>query len=140
MMIAGRGVRVAREKRLTELLKMPEIRLGKLLKLVGSEDAQLDASVIEQVEIQGKYAGYLDRQQADIDRLRLQQDKRIPDSLDYADVRGLSNEVCQKLTEAHPETIGQASRLAGVTPAAISLLLVHLKKRSGKHGTIRESA
>lgn len=134
------GVHVAREKRLTELLKMPEVRLSELLTLLDSDDANLDPAVIEQVEIQGKYAGYLDRQRADIERSRVQQDKVLPASLDYADVRGLSNEVCQKLTEARPETIGQASRLPGVTPAAISLLLVYLKKHSLNQGALRESA
>ena len=86
--------------------------------------------VIDQVEIQGKYAGYLDRQQADIDKTRTQQDISLPDEIDYAKVSGLSNEVRQKFTDHRPATIGQASRISGVTPAAISLLLVHLKKQS----------
>ena len=124
------GLELARERRFTELLKMPEVKLGRLLELVGSEHASLDKQVIEQVEIQGKYAGYLDRQQADIDRSRTQLETRLPDSLNYDDVDGLSNEVRQKLSEHKPETIDQASRISGVTPAALSLLMVHLKKQS----------
>lgn len=117
------------EKRLSDLLKMPEIRLEGLLSIV-SPHLKIDKSVVEQVEIQGKYAGYLDRQQVEIDKTRTQQEIALPDTLDYADVKGLSNEVLQKLSEARPGTIGQASRISGVTPAAISLLLVHLKKQS----------
>ena len=82
------------------------------------------------MEIQGKYAGYLDRQIADVEKTRHQQEIALPDSLDYDSVTGLSNEVRQKFSENRPETIGQASRIPGVTPAAISLLLVHLKKQS----------
>jgi tRNA uridine 5-carboxymethylaminomethyl modification enzyme len=126
------GKRFKQEKRFTELLKMPEVNLSQLLALAAPELAQESPAVIEQVEIQGKYAGYLDRQQADIDKTRKQQDIQLPDSLDYATVVGLSNEVQQKFSEFRPGTIGQASRIAGVTPAAISLLLVHLKKQSIK--------
>lgn len=134
------GLTLARERRATELLKMPEVQLDKLLDLVGIADKPSNAA-IEQVEIQGKYAGYLDRQQADIERTRNQQNISLTEDLDYAVVRGLSNEVQQKLSEHRPSTIGQASRIAGVTPAAISLLLVHLKKASVKNNaTLRDSA
>jgi len=126
------GIELARERRFSELLKMPEVRLAELLRWAESDDAGLDAAVIEQVEVQGKYAGYLDRQQQDIERTREQHSIVLPDSLDYSDVKGLSNEARQKLAEHRPETIAQASRLSGMTPAAISLLLVHLKKRSLK--------
>lgn len=132
---AETGLQLVRERRFTELLKMPEVKLHRLLELVASEFATLDKQVISQVEIQGKYAGYLDRQQADIDRSRAQLDTRLPDSLDYNDVSGLSNEVRQKFSEHRPETIDQAGRISGVTPAALSLLMVHLKKMS-----LRESA
>lgn len=126
------GMSFEREKRLTDLLKMPEIRLSKLLEIVEpGKDAEAPA-VVEQVEIQGKYAGYLDRQRADIDKTLAQQETRLPDTLDYSKVIGLSNEVCQKFTDHRPGTIGQASRISGVTPAAISLLLVHLKKHPMK--------
>ncbi|ASJ76879.1 tRNA uridine-5-carboxymethylaminomethyl(34) synthesis enzyme MnmG [Granulosicoccus antarcticus] len=126
------GLSLSRERRLTDLLKMPEVRLAQLLEIVSPDLASLPAQVIDQVEIQGKYAGYLDRQQADIDKTLTQQDIVLSDSLDYATVGGLSNEVRQKFTEHRPGTIGQASRISGVTPAAISLLLVHLKKQSLK--------
>ena len=85
----------------------------------------------EQVEISIKYAGYIARQQNEVARVESQETTRIPESFVYADVRGLSFEVCQKLQEQRPETIGQASRISGVTPAAISLLLVHLKRHAG---------
>ena len=124
------GMSFDRERRLTQLLKMPEIRLQQLLDIVTPDAQELPAAVVEQVEIQGKYAGYLDRQQADIDKTRTQQQIALPESLDYNDVTGLSNEVRQKFAEHRPETIGQAARIAGVTPAAISLLLVHLKKHA----------
>lgn len=126
------GMRFPREKRLADLLKMPEISLQTLLDIVTPDSTDELPQVVEQVEIQGKYAGYLDRQQADIDKSVSQQKIRLPESLDYAEVVGLSNEVRQKFSEHRPGTIGQASRLSGVTPAAISLLLVHLKKQSLK--------
>jgi len=132
---ADTGLKLARERRFTELLKMPEVKLGRLIELVAPEHIGFTPDVVEQVEIQGKYAGYLDRQQADIDRSRAQLETRLPDSLNYDDVSGLSNEVRQKLSEHKPETIDQASRISGVTPAALSLLMVHLKKQS-----LRESA
>ncbi len=126
------GMKLARERRFTELLKMPEIRLAELLDIAAPDLAGLPPQVVEQVEIQGKYAGYLDRQQADIDKTLTQQEILLPDTLDYSEVVGLSNEIRQKFTENRPGTIGQASRISGVTPAAISLLLVHLKKQSMK--------
>lgn len=126
------GLKLARERRFTELLKMPQVKLQRMLELLAPELAKNDTQVIEQVEIQGKYAGYLDRQQADIDRSRNQLETQLPDSLDYEDVVGLSNEVRQKLIEHRPETIDQASRISGITPAALSLIMVHLKKLSLK--------
>ncbi len=87
------------------------------------------AQVVLQVEVQAKYQGYILRQQEEIDRHLRNEQTRLPDDLDYAGVRGLSNEVRQKLGLARPVTIGQASRLPGMTPAAVSLLLIHLKKR-----------
>ena len=85
--------------------------------------------VCEQAEIQVKYAGYLTRQQQEIDKATRHEETELPAALDYAEVRGLSSEVCQKLALHRPATIGQASRISGVTPAAISLLLVHLKRQ-----------
>ena len=84
----------------------------------------------EQVEIRTKYAGYIDRQQEEIARLRASEDTRLPVDIDYLGISGLSKEIQNKLNQARPETLGQASRIPGVTPAAISLLLIHLKKRA----------
>ena len=122
------GLTLTRERRLSELLKMPEIKLDALLAIAAPQFSSLPTAVIEQVEIQGKYAGYLDRQQADIASSRAQQDTLLPDTLDYARVDGLSNEVRDLLVRYRPGTLGQASRIAGVTPAAISLLRIHLKR------------
>ena len=124
------GMKFEREKRFSDLLKMPEIKLGQLLTMSLPHASDYAPAVVEQVEIQGKYAGYLQRQQTDILKTSKQQDIDLPDSLDYEQVKGLSNEVRQKFSEHRPGTIGQASRISGVTPAAISLLLVHLKKQS----------
>lgn len=129
-LIKQTGVNVQRERRLSDLVKMPEIHLQSLLGIVKPDALAGDVRVVQQVEIQSKYAGYLDRQQAEINKVRTQQSIVLPESLDYAEVAGLSNEVRQKFTEHRPDTIGQASRISGVTPAAISLLLVHLKKLS----------
>ena len=89
----------------------------------------LDPAVTEQVEISAKYAGYIDRQKDEVSRQQAQESQVIPPDIDYASVRGLSKEAQQKFTQQRPETVGQASRLQGITPAAISLLLVHLKRR-----------
>lgn len=131
-LVNATGMSFVRERKLTELLKMPEIKLQQLLEIASPEDSNIDTQVVEQVEVQGKYAGYLDRQQADIDKTLTQQEMALPDSLDYSNVTGLSNEVRQKFIEHRPGTVGQASRISGVTPAAISLLLVHLKKHAYK--------
>ena len=88
------------------------------------------------MEIETKYAGYIDRQQDDINRLKQHENTAIPMEFDYAQVEGLSNEVKQKLTEARPETLARASRIPGVTQAAVSLLLIYLKK----HGLLKKSA
>lgn len=89
----------------------------------------IDPQVAEQVEIRTKYAGYIDRQQDEIARLRASEDTRLPVDIEYATISGLSKEIQGKLSQTRPETLGQASRIPGVTPAAISLLLIHLKKR-----------
>jgi len=129
------GIALSRERRLDELVRMPEATLAEVLPLVVPDEPLPAATVIDQVEIQAKYAGYLDRQRADIERARKHDDAPLPEALDYDAVRGLSNEVRQKFQENRPETVGQAARIAGVTPAAVSLLLVHLKKLD-----LRESA
>jgi tRNA uridine 5-carboxymethylaminomethyl modification enzyme len=93
-------------------------------------DDRLPAQIRAQVEVRAKYAGYIERQQDEIDRHRRNEETSLPANLDYAAIPGLSTEVRQKLAEAQPATVGQASRIPGVTPAAVSILLVHLKKRS----------
>ena len=124
------GVKLSRERHVSELLKMPEINLQVLLGIMGVDVDSYSKQAVDQVEIQGKYAGYLDRQLDEINKVRAQHSIVLPEDLDYSAVSGLSNEVQQKLELHKPDSIGQASRIQGVTPAAISLLLVHLKKRS----------
>lgn len=118
---------LTREYSLLDLLKRPNI-LYKDIATVKGEAVQ-DSKVAEQVEIQTKYAGYIDRQSEEIERLRRYENAGIPEDFDYTIVEGLSNEVKQKLSDAKPTTLARASRIPGVTPAAISLLLVYLKKR-----------
>ena len=140
------GQPIEREYTLAELLKRPEATYTALATLRGKDGLNIggpavtDATVGEQVEISIKYAGYIARQQNEVARRELQETTRIPASFDYDDVRGLSFEVRQKLREQRPETIGQASRISGVTPAAISLLLVHLKRRGNSGGEGRLAA
>ena len=125
--VLGKGI--AREHRLWELLRRPEVDYRNLMTLSDRDNAVTDPKVIEQLEIQAKYAGYIDRQQEEIARQLRHEDTRLPDDLAYEQVTGLSAEVCEKLTRIRPHTLGQASRIPGMTPAAISILLVHLKKR-----------
>ncbi|XKE45533.1 tRNA uridine-5-carboxymethylaminomethyl(34) synthesis enzyme MnmG [Halomonas organivorans] len=124
---AKTGGSLGREYNLMDLLKRPELGYDDVAGLVGEPVS--DERVAEQVQIQAKYQGYIDRQQAEIDKLKRHEATRLPDDLDYARVEGLSNEIRQKLAEARPETLAQASRISGVTPAAVSILLIHLKKR-----------
>ena len=119
---------LSREYSLADLLRRPELHYDDVADLV-SESPITDNATREQVEIQIKYAGYIARQQDEIDRLHQQEATPIPVDLDYSSVTGLSNEICQKLADAKPTSIARASRISGVTPAALSLLLVHLKKR-----------
>jgi tRNA uridine 5-carboxymethylaminomethyl modification enzyme len=119
---------LAREYRLTELLRRPEVSYADLMMVEGIGPGVSDEKVAEQIEIQIKYAGYIDRQQDEIARQLRNEETKIPAKMDYNSVNGLSTEVKQKLNAARPATIGMASRIPGVTPAAISLLLVNLKK------------
>ncbi|MHC9511910.1 tRNA uridine-5-carboxymethylaminomethyl(34) synthesis enzyme MnmG [Kangiella sp. M94] len=112
-----------------ELLRRPDITYAGLTALPGMAAESVPSKVAEQVEIQIKYSGYIDRQKDEIERSLRNENTALPKDLDYSQVKGLSNEVVQKLMNIKPETIGQAGRVSGVTPAAISLLLVHLKKR-----------
>ena len=124
------GQTLEREYRLFDLLRRPEVRYSALMSLPGAGLGVTEQHVVEQVEIQAKYAGYIDRQREEVAKTEAHETLPLPASLDYRQVRGLSIEVQQKLSQHRPETLGQASRVQGVTPAAISLLLVHLKKRS----------
>ena len=126
--VAVLGRALSREASLLELLRRPEVDYRAMAGLVGLSDPLADDQAIRQLEIQVRYEGYIERQQGEIARLRRQEGTVIPVDLDYALVRGLSAEVRQKLTETRPETVGQAARIPGVTPAAVSLLLVHLKR------------
>jgi tRNA uridine 5-carboxymethylaminomethyl modification enzyme len=122
------GKKLQKEASLMELLRRPEVDINHLLRFSDAEE--ISEQVAEQVAIQAKYAGYIDRQQTEINRTRRYDHLRLPDNVNYSNVSGLSNEVSEKLEQQKPETLGQASRIPGVTPAAISLLLVHLKKKS----------
>jgi len=119
---------LSKESRALDLLKRPEMDYAKLTSVAELGPAVSDPLVAEQVEIQTKYEGYLNRQLEEVDKARRYEDKKIPEQLEYDQVKGLSNEVRQKLIDHHPATLGQAGRISGVTPAAISILLVHLKK------------
>ena len=123
------GKPLLKEANLMELLRRPEVDVQRLLGFLKGGEA-INEQVGEQVEIQAKYAGYIVRQQTEIDKTSRYDHLKLPDSLDYTGVPGLSNEVSQKLKAQRPETLGQASRIPGMTPAAISLLLVYLKKKS----------
>lgn len=119
---------LSREYSIAELLKRPELDYG-IIERVAPADSAVPEAVAEQVTIQLKYAGYIDRQQQDIDRVQRHEAMSIPADLDFMSVDGLSNEIRQKLSESRPSNLARASRIPGVTPAALSLLLVHLKKR-----------
>jgi tRNA uridine 5-carboxymethylaminomethyl modification enzyme len=131
------GGPLSREARAFELLRRPEASYAGITSLPGigpnpsmqELEFEQTAQVAFQVEVQAKYDGYIRRQQEEIDRHLRNEETRLPDDLDYSLIRGLSNEARQKLSAARPATIGMASRLPGMTPAAVSLLLIHLKKR-----------
>lgn len=134
------GQSIEREYSLAELLRRPDVTYEKLMSLPGAEGGRLDAVVTEQVEIQTKYQGYIDRQQDEVARQLEHENLWLPKDIDYTAVRGLSREVEQKLTAQRPETLGAASRISGITPAAISLLLVHLKRGFDLDKSKRKSA
>ena len=127
------GKAIEHEYSLFELLRRPDVSYEALLSLPGAaltEGAELDEQVRQQVEIAAKYQGYIDRQQEEIERQRGSENLPLPADLDYGDVHGLSIEARQKLQAQRPQTLGQASRISGITPASISLLLVYLKRKS----------
>ena len=122
------GQEIEREYSLFELLRRPNISHAGLMTLGVGETPTLDAAVTEQVEIAAKYQGYIDRQQDEVENSRAHEETRLPHDIDYLRVHGLSKEVQLKLNQHKPETVGQAARIQGITPAAISLLLVHVKR------------
>ena len=125
---AALGVAVSRETNVLDLIKRPELDYAQLMRVPSLGPGVTDAKVAEQVEISVKYSGYLDRQRGDIERQQRNEDTPIAVDFDYALVRGLSFEIMQKLERVRPQTVGQAQRIPGMTPAAISLLLVHLTR------------
>ena len=131
------GTPLTHEYNLLNLLTRPEIDYAGLVEVTG-QGAE-DPLVAEQVEIKTKYAGYIDRQQDEIARLRASENTKLPVDIDYTIISGLSKEIQSKLGATRPETLGQASRIPGVTPAAISLLMIHLKKR-GAGRTLEQNA
>ena len=132
------GQAMEREHSLFDLLRRPNVSYRALEGWL-PDKKDIPADVAEQVEISAKYAGYIERQKTEVERQLSQERLAIPADMDYATVRGLSREVQQKLAQQRPETVGQAARIQGVTPAAISLLLVHLKRR-GHAAHIEKSA
>ena len=122
------GQQIERDYSLFDLLRRPNISHAALMSLGVGESVVLDSVVTEQVEIAAKYQGYIDRQQHEVEKNRAMEDTRLPDDIDYLQVRGLSKEVQLKLDQYKPDTVGQAARIQGITPAAISLLLVHVKR------------
>ncbi|WP_428851961.1 tRNA uridine-5-carboxymethylaminomethyl(34) synthesis enzyme MnmG [Imbroritus primus] len=144
------GKAIEHEYTLADLLRRPNVHYADLMAVQAgrfasptplADDAAGLGQIVEQVEIGVKYQGYIDRQAAEVERLEANENLRLPEAFDYEAVRGLSFEVRQRLMQHRPETLGQASRLSGVTPAAISLLLVHLKKGAGRRrGTGQEAA
>ncbi|MDR2220180.1 MAG: tRNA uridine-5-carboxymethylaminomethyl(34) synthesis enzyme MnmG [Methylobacillus sp.] len=123
------GKPIEREYSLLELLRRPDVSYEVLLTLPGAGAGESDAQVRQQLEIAAKYQGYIARQTEEIERGRHYEELALPEDMDYREVRGLSNEAQQKLAKQRPQTLGQAGRISGITPAAISLLLVHLKKK-----------
>jgi tRNA uridine 5-carboxymethylaminomethyl modification enzyme len=129
------GTPITREQRGFELLRRPEVSYDALTGLIGTDesdwrvDERLAEQVPLQVDVHAKYMGYIERQHEEIERQRRNEETRLPDALDYGQVHGLSNEVRQRLSEHRPVTLGQAARIPGITPAAVSLLLIHLKRR-----------
>ena len=130
------GQPLKREASLMQLLKRPEVRHRDLLNLTGDQ-IQIDPLVAEQVEIQAKYSGYIDRQHEEIERNRTHEETALPSDFDYTKVKGLSAEVVQKLNQQQPQNLGLASRIPGMTPAAVSILRIYLKKY---HSSLKQSA
>lgn len=120
---------LSRDQSLLELMRRPEVKAQALLELAGLDVTRIRPDVLEQIEIRAKYSGYIERQKLEVDRQRRNEETSLPENMNYDNVCGLSKEVQQKLSDHRPATLGQAARISGVTPAAISLLLVHLKRK-----------
>jgi len=133
------GKNIEREYSLLDLLRRPDVSYRSLMTLPGAGEGTSDSQVAEQVEIQAKYHGYITRQQEEIERHQHYDTLKIPAGLDYGDVKGLSIEVQQRLNQHKPETLGQAARMTGITPAAISVLLVYLKRYGEQSKVCNES-
>lgn len=129
------GQAIDHEYNLFDLLRRPAVRYEDLMTWPGVGPTVEDVAVVEQLEIEAKYAGYVDRQREEVERGRAQEETRLPDDIDYGKIHGLSIEVRQKLNQLRPATLGQAARISGVTPAAVSVLQVHLKRR-GMEGRV----
>jgi tRNA uridine 5-carboxymethylaminomethyl modification enzyme len=123
------GKPLEREYNLFDLLRRPDVSYSSLMSLSGMDGGVATPGVVEQIDVQAKYQGYIERQKDEVAKGLAHESTPIPEDMEYSEVHALSIEVRQKLGQARPETIGQASRVQGVTPAAISLLLVHLKRR-----------
>ncbi len=132
--ILGQALR--KEQSLADLLRRPEIDYATLMRLPAAGSGVDDPAVIEQLEIHARYCGYFSRQDEEIAHARRHEDTRLPVDFDYASVRGLSNEIVTKLARYRPHTVGLAARISGITPAAISLLLVHLKRRTASAAAV----
>ena len=131
------GKEISREYNLMQLLTRPGVEFEALMKLVGRQQRDGYEKIYEQVSVQAKYSGYIDRQQTEIERNLNHESTRFPENINYSRIRGLSTEVIQKLSDHRPYNLGQASRIPGITPAAISLLRVYLKKY---HADLQKSA
>jgi len=123
------GQLLNREANLLDLMRRPEVSYENLMSIEGIGPGVSDEKVAEQLEIKAKYSGYIERQMIEIAKAKQQEDVKIPEDFDYENISGLSNEIVQKLNQTRPESIGQAARIPGVTPAAISLLMVYIKRR-----------
>ncbi len=126
---AGQTIELTHEYNLLQLLRRPDVGYVQLMDLLNVDCGDIDPKVAEQVEIQAKYSGYIDRQEAEIERNRNHEETVLPEGIDFKEVKGLSAEVMQKLSAQRPYNLGQASRIPGITPAAISLLRIYLKKQ-----------
>jgi len=133
------GQVLTKEANLLDLLRRPEVSYKKLLMLDVAGDGVSDPKVAEQIEIKAKYSGYIDRQLEEIEKVKLQDDTAIPENIDYDVISGLSAEITQKLKKSQPVNIGQASRIPGVTPAAISLLLIFIKRKKKQLPTKKQA-